>query len=435
MFDTMNEIYELEDAAIGATRRAATRRAATVTDRLEGLPAGPQLGRVLACLDLDSLSGRERIAVMRAQQRMASHHQAGVYAAMASVVDHMMQHDEDAASATEAAAAEIGVALRLTRRATENEVSLALDLHQRLPRVRAALVSGAIDRRRAWAMVQATGHLSTGGAQTVIERILPQAPLLTTGQLFARIRRLCVEANPEEAKDRYRHAVADRRVVAEPTTDGTMNLLGLDLPPNLTARAMSRINALARASRAGAEKRTMDQIRADVLLDLLLGETDVNGAGSVINIHVDIETLAGLAERPGDLGGYGPVVADIARQVADDSHDAEWRFTITDPDSDMPIGNGVTRRRPTTKQRREVEAKHRSCVFPGCRMPAAKSDVDHRVRHTDGGPTVVGNLGPLCRFHHRIKDGHGWTYVPTANGDFLWRTKLGMTHTTSGAPP
>lgn len=435
MFDRVSDIRQDEDGAQDAALKLVQGGAAPLTDLLETLPAGPQLGRVLAGVDIDSLSGPDRIAVMRAQQRMAAHHQAGVYAAMASVVGHMRQQDEDATSATEAAAAEIGAALRLTRRATESEVGLALDLCERLPRVQDALASGAIDRRRAWAIVQATGHLTGGTARNVVDRILDQAPQLTTGQLFARLRKLCVETNPHEAEDRYHHAVEERRVVAEPTTDGTMNLFGLDLPPDLAAKALSRITSLAQANRGGGEQRTMDQLRADVLLDLLLGEAAAGNGATVIDVQVDLETLAGLAERPGELGGYGPVIADIARQVADDSPEAEWRFTVVDSETDMPIGNGVTRRRPTKAQRRELETRHRTCVFPGCRMPATGSDMDHRTRYVDGGPTAIGNLGPLCRFHHRIKDGHGWNYDPLANGDFLWRTKLGLTYTTSGAPP
>jgi hypothetical protein len=94
---------------------------------------------------------------------------------------------------------------------------------------------------------------------------------LTTGQLRARIARLCIEADPDDAEQRYRYAVSDRRVVAEATGDGTANLLGLDLPPHRVAAATRRINALARSLRIAGETRTMDQLRADVLLDLLNG--------------------------------------------------------------------------------------------------------------------------------------------------------------------
>jgi hypothetical protein len=38
----------------------------------------------------------------------------------------------------------------------------------------------------------------------------------------------------------------------------------------------------------------------------------VSGGGTV-DITVDLRTLLGLTEEPGELGGWGPVIADIAR--------------------------------------------------------------------------------------------------------------------------
>jgi hypothetical protein len=68
-------------------------------------------------------------------------------------------------------------------------------------------------------------------------------------------------------------------------------------------------------------------------------------------------------------------------------------------------------------------------------MPAISSDLDHRTRYTDGGPTTEANLGPLCRHDHCIRHQHGWTYRPLPNGDHQWTSRLGHTYTTSGTPP
>ena len=150
---------------------------------------------------------------------------------------------------------------------------------------------------------------------------------------------------------------------------------------------------------------------------------------------VGLETLLNLNDQPGHLNGYGPVIADIARQTVEQQHDAEWRFTVTNPETGAVLHNGLTRRRPTTTQRRHVEARTRTCIFPGCRMPAIESDIDHTTRHTDGGPTEVANLAPLCRHDHCTRHRHGWTYTPLPDGDYQWTTKLGHTYTTSGTPP
>jgi hypothetical protein len=163
-----------------------------------------------------------------------------------------------------------------------------------------------------------------------------------------------------------------------------------------------------------------------------------NGTGSprrgVIDLRVDLATLTQLAENPGEIGGYGPVIADVARQVAAHQQGSQWRVTVTHPDSGAVLWNGTTKRRPNPAQRRHVEARSPTCVFPGCRMPATRSDLDHRVDHSKGGPTLVEYLNPLCRHDHRLKDA-GWRLQPGPNGATTWTSPLGHTYTTGPDPP
>ena len=321
-------------------------------------------------------------------------------------------------------------------------------MQRRLPQVRAALLTGDIDWRRAKTIADGTLHLPIGTARDVADEILETASGLTTGQLGARIRGLCIEADPDEADDRYRQSVTDRRIATQPTETGTCHLFGLDLPPHRVAAATARINQLARSLRGPDEGRSMDQLRADVLLDLLEGTTTTtatgtttgtgtNGTGSgrrgVVDIHVDLTTLTALADHPEELAGYGPVIADIARQVTDQQSQAEWRYTVTDPDTGQPIHNGVTRRRPTTNERRHIEARNPTCIFPGCRIPATNCDLDHRIPYSEGGPTTITHLAPLCPHDHNvIRHRHQWRYQPLPNGDHQWTSPLGHTYTTNG---
>ena len=198
---------------------------------------------------------------------------------------------------------------------------------------------------------------------------------------------------------------------------------------------MRKISDLAQTLKTVDEVRTLDQIRADVLLDLLEGTRQAGGRRGTVDIQVDLKTLARLNDDPGELAGYGPVIADIARQVAERQPGAEWRWTLTHPDSGLVIDNGTTRRRPTARQRRHVEARHNTCIFPGCRMSAVDCDLDHRHAWANGGPTRVDNLAPLCRHHHKVRHRSGWTHRPLPNGDHVWTSRLGHTYTTSGLPP
>src|SRR5690606_17368516 len=93
--------------------------------------------------------------------------------------------------------------------------------------------------------------------------------------------------------------------------------------------------------------KSLDQIRADVFLALLSGETTypTHTSGGV-RLTIDLPTLMGLAEQAGDLEDWGPVVSDLARQIADSLHGSTWEVAVTDPATRLPIWVGTTRRRP-----------------------------------------------------------------------------------------
>jgi hypothetical protein len=407
---------------------------------LVSMPTGTMAAAMLTQVDDTDLSGRNRLAVLQARVRMRSHFHALIYEDVAAVAD-ACEDAVDAELAWEAASSEIRAALRLTRRSADHELDMALSLRDRVPMVLEALKAGDIDHARAATIVRGTSHLPVESAQRVATEIVDVAGRLTTGQLRERLRRKVIDLDPEEAVQRYQRAVEERRVELEATDDATANLLILDAPPDRAAAARRHIDRIARSLRSPHEHRTMDQLRADIALDLLNGENPAaqlatgRTTGGSVNLTVDLTTLTGLTQHSGLLEGFGPVIADIARQIATNQPHSPWRFTITDPDSNQPIATGVTRRRPTAGQHRTVTAHHRTCVFPGCRMPAGDCDIDHRQAWAAQGPTEVDNLAPLCRHDHRIKHEHGWKLEQLDNGDHHWTSPLGRTHTTSGRSP
>ena len=411
----------------------------SIAASVEATPTGIYLAAALATLDIHALDGADRVAVLRAHQRMASHHAAKMYEAMGAIAD-VISEDGDHAfdEAFEGATAEVRVALTLTRRAADTEFAFAHHLRTRLPQVAAMLEDGRIDVRRAKAIDHATGHLTAGNAQYVVSRLAEAIPHLTTGQITVRVRKLRIAVDPESAVARYTAAVRDRRLVLEPTVDGTADLHILDLPPDRAAAIRSRIQRMATSLHTRGETRTMDQLRADVAVDVLLGRTDslteAPRSGSV-SLTVDLDTLIGLVDHPGNLDGYGPVISDIARQIGDESAAAEWRFTVTDTETNEPIATGRTRRRPNRKLRRSVTDPGTTCVFPGCRMPAMDCDVDHIEAWSDGGSTEPANLAPLCRHDHRLKHKYGWRYRRDYEGRHIWTTALGQTVVNPREPP
>lgn len=402
----------------------------------EGEP-GPELAAFLSVVDAKELSGHDQILVLRAHQRMASHYQAKFYSDVAALTDVMVEFDQDMELATHAAAMELRAALRLTRRMAEMEIDFAQELVHRLPQVAEALEAGRIDVRRAKVLVNGTIHVTEAQARQVVDELLDRAGQLTTGELRAKVAKLCLSVEPEEARQRYALALDERRLVKQPTLAGTANIMLTDIAPDKAAMAFDRINTLAKSLHISGEPRTMDQLRADIALDLLSGSpTHQNAKGGTVNIHVDLETLARLTDDPGELAGFGPVVADIARQVAEDHQNAEWRFRVTDPATGQPIHMGATRqRRHTADQRRRVELRDLVCATPGCRMPAVECDIDHIKPWAETGRTSVEDSAPGCRHDHVGRHMFGWTYRPIPGGDYLWTSRLGHTYTTSGRPP
>ena len=392
---------------------------------------------ILSRIDVSKLSGYDRVVVLQATRKMASHYAAYAYQAMASISDVMHEVEDDYELAHRAAATEIRAGLSLTRRAAEAELELALDLARRLPQIWQALAAGDIDVPKARVIVTGTTHLSIATARDVAGRIIDDAPRLTTGQLRVRIAKLCISANPDDAKQRYETAIEERRLVLEANPDGTAHLTGYDLPADRAMAVGRKVNRLAQSLKTRHETRTMDQLRADVFLDLLEGRHsgDRGHDRGVVDIQIDLTTLMGLTESDGELSGYGPIVADIARQVTEQQHASQWRWTVTDPDSGQLLHQGTTRRRPTSWQRRSVESRDRACIFPGCCMPATNCDLDHRIPWAHGGPTRRNYLAPLCRHDHGNRHLCGWTYRPLRNGDYLWTSPLGHHYTTSGKPP
>jgi hypothetical protein len=388
---------------------------------------------LLDWVDPARVCSAEKVRLLRARARMVAHHQAQLFAAMMDIVDEYRALDDEAdfGLAMESAAAEIRAALSVTRRAAESDLSLAWTLRERVPMVAAALGAGLIDLRRARVLTEYTSHLPIGDARQVCERVLERAEGLTTGQVRALVQRLCIEVDPEHARDRYEKSLEDRMVFAELSEAGTAAITATDLPADRVAAIMDRLTDLARSARSKNETRNIDQIRADVFLDLLEGTARHGRRRGVVDIRVDLTTLMGLDEHAGELLGYGAVVADVARQVAE--HRAEWRVTVTD-EAGEPIHTGTTRRRPTAGQRRSVEARDLTCIFPGCRRPAAACDLDHRTPVSEGGATHVGQLVALCRHDHGLRHRAGWQHRANGDGSHTWVSPLGMTYTRPRAP-
>ncbi|MDP3968274.1 MAG: HNH endonuclease signature motif containing protein, partial [Nocardioides sp.] len=160
-------------------------------------------------------------------------------------------------------------------------------------------------------------------------------------------------------------------------------------------------------------------LAAEVLDSAATGEqVDTRRGAGVLYVHVraDGDNLAPAV----DLERYGTTTLDLARAWLGDRAKIQLR-PVLHPDR----ADAVDAHDPPEWMRELVILRDRTCVFPGCRTSARRSDLDHiepYVPPDDGGPpgqTRPENLAALCRRHHRLKTHGGWTYRRAGEG-YTW---------------
>ncbi|GAA3390771.1 HNH endonuclease signature motif containing protein [Cryptosporangium minutisporangium] len=449
--------------------------------RLEALPPGPELFAGLVALGpvarrtADDAGVREvlpdstdQVLVARLWQKLQGWVDLRLDEAVLQIAGSRIGPDEEDWGREEVAAG-----LRWSNFAAADRIEVARALNGRCFLTRRALEQGRITYRHAVELVHALEPLDDEAAATVEAALLDTAGSKTPGQLARKARREVAKADPGGADERHRKARKGRRVDFTPLPDGMAELHAI-LPADQAARARAAIDQFSGRVRCGGDDRTLDQRRADALVALIdIGAhtatratgraPDAAGAASQtpgaagaaggmsdeqtatlvrtvlagrratpprIALTAPLSTVLGATDLPGDLPGYGPVPASVVRELAADSR---WEKWITDPGG-VVTDLGHTTYRPTARLAALVRAAYPTCMFPGCSQPSYRCDLDHNVRHIDGGPTSATNLVPLCRRHHRAQDEAGWDLVHHPDtGACTWTSPAGHTYTV--APP
>lgn len=187
-----------------------------------------------------------------------------------------------------------------------------------------------------------------------------------------------------------------------------------------------------------ADSRTMDQLRADIAVDVLLTAAPddcIAGTGlaairATVQVTVPVLTMTGASTDPCLLAGYGPIDPDTARALAATA--PGWERVMTSPVTGGVLA--VDRYRPGAALSRYLGARDEHCRFPGCRQSVWRCDIDHTVDHAHGGVTSHHNLALLCRRHHVLKHNTAWTVQQTAPGRLVWTSPSGRKHTDRPEP-
>jgi len=244
-------------------------------------------------------------------------------------------------------------------------------------------------------------------------------------------RKAVLKIDPDGSLKRAEARREDRRVELL-HEDDAMATLTAYLPAEVASAGYQRINDIARGLKTGDEVRSLDQLRADVFADLVVGKSDHGTAvAAQVFLYMPIDTALGMTEEGCELAGHGPIPGDIARQIMNDPNSV-WRKVLTDPISGAVLDVGRTQYRTPQALADLVHARDRECRMPGCHRPAQVGDIDHHRPWAHGGETNHSNLDCFCRYHHRLKDQPGWSYeVNPETGEFTVTTPTSRHYSSS----
>jgi hypothetical protein len=255
-------------------------------EELTSLPPGPELARVLASVDVSSLTSADLyiLSSVRASQIAFEESQLlavmleAAYAERAEALRRkanprgsLPSGPVRAADLDEFSGDQLAFMLNRARVTAHAQLLLARDLVERIPVVFTALRSGRIDLARARAFSDGLSGLGDERARAIADKLILKAEGWTPGILRERLTYHVLKADPSLARKKYEWSVADRKVFLQPYADGTAQVGGVNLPPHLASAAYDRIDRMARAAKSAGDQRTLPQLRADAYLDVLSG--------------------------------------------------------------------------------------------------------------------------------------------------------------------
>ena len=314
-------------------------------------------------------------------------------------------------------------------------LGLSRTLCTQMPGVYGAMCEGLLTEHRALIIATATTFLSDMKRQLLDLEITPHLDLCGDkgpGQESPRDR---LPPGPARVRRPARRAAAERTVTVRPAPDSMAYLTAL-LPMTTAVACSTALRHHADTSvstgdpnRPGelAEPRSRGQVMADELATRLThgGITghDPNGtplrsaptpdhpAGSVvieIGLVMTDRTLLQNGDDPAELVGYGPLPAQMARDLITDTTTKtrdRLRRLYTAPGTDqLAAMESHARLFPDHVKKKFIRYRDRTCRTPWCGAPIRH--IDHRHPANRGGPTHASNAQGLCAACNFIKAIH-----------------------------
>ncbi len=424
----------------------APRRVLVAESAAGGSAAGPdvrgwieQLGRLDR--DIDDAARVERLRVLEELKAAAAAAQAVCAADFdASQRRAAMALGEPAERAGRGVGAQVGLARRESAHRGNRQLGLAKALVSELPCTLAAMADGWVSEWRATLIARETACLDPDTRREVDAELAGCAERLSRlgdRQLVAQARTLVARADPSALVRRRAQAEADRTVTCRPAPDA-MAYLTVLAP---AAQAVAGYAALVRAAdtaRADGDPRSRGQVMADTLIERATGQTSAAAVPVQVQLLVDDTALLTSGDEPAVLSGYGPVHAQVARDLATNPEAKVWlrRIYRAPGSGDLTGADAGCRLFPRALQQL-IRARDQTCAMPWCDAPIRHAD--HITGHGYGGPTSLANAQGLCEGCNHAKQAPGWSArprpAPGGRHTVDTTTPTGHTYRATAPPP
>ncbi len=322
-----------------------------VADLLKAIPGYKVLGELIE-INPRMLSASAKVDYLAALDRQESWFYSLKQEALVAIAGEEPNEDGGIFNCVDDEEREdVAAALRLSPTTAQNRIDVARVLVGHLPNTISALASGEISAAHATVIAKETATairngLSEEGVFRVEQAALAHAEFHTPGQVANKVKTTIAKFSPEDFEEIVSKARDSRRVSCYPEADGMATVVAI-LPAEDAQTIMKSIEAfivkrnqeeesctcnLKSGSSNGCEFHSRedaaewsllsaDMKRADALtsiasqaLGAIADDVRPHRRPISISVAVDLPTLLGLAENPGQLAGYGAIPASVARK-------------------------------------------------------------------------------------------------------------------------
>ena len=409
------------------------------------------------------LDDTQRIDSVRALERLVCVATAA-QAALSVELDHSQRADQSARGVPpdqqgRGVAAQIALARRESHHRGQRHLGLAKIVKGELPLTWSAWRSGHITEWKATLIARETACLTREDRLAVDSEVCGDSgrvERMGDRELAVACQQAAYRLDPESYVARRRRAEADRTVTLRPAPDAMTWLTAL-VPVKDGVAAHAALTRQAASARAAGDPRTKGQVMADTLVETVLAAATVArdaqtqwepsapgvasrapAVGVTVGLVMTDAALFGSSDEPAYFDGYGPVPAELAREIvagACDRGEQTWlRRLYTSPTSGQLVTMDSRARVFRNSLARFIQLRDQTCRTPWC--DASIRHTDHPAAVCDGGATDVTNGQGLCEACNYAKQAPGWRARPSSTGDLhAIETTTPTGHTYGSSPP